>query len=221
VSAGTARVAIERVDDVLARGPAEPARWLSTSEQARIAQLRMAARRAHYLAGHWLARELLARHLGGDAGRWHLLERRSQPPAVQGHEAMHVSISHSADWIAVAVADGPVGIDLEARGRVLDAAVESLLRNDGEPGGLDADALLERWVAKEAWLKRNHGSALPARLGNLQLHAVPRDRADVCIDNHAQFHFGYAVARGCAVEWTGETDLVTGAAFAVTELGTL
>jgi 4'-phosphopantetheinyl transferase len=213
---GTARIGIARVEAVLAQAPLDAARWLSASEQARFAQLRVEARRAHYLAGHWLVRALLARSFGGEADAWSLGERRSLPPAVVDHDALRVSISHSGGWIAAAVADVPIGIDLERRGRVLDAALEPLLRNaDESPGSLDADALLQRWVAKEAWLKRDHGSALPARLERLQLQAAPRDGADVRLDSHPEFHFAWAAAPECAVEWWGEPGLVAVAAFDV------
>jgi hypothetical protein len=101
---------------------------------------------------------------------------------------------------------------------VLDAALEPLLRNaDEAPGSLDADALLQRWVAKEAWIKRDAGSALPARLERLHLRQVPRARADVRIDSHADFHAALAVAAACHVEWRGDVALVPGVAFVVSE----
>src|SRR5436190_6209883 len=103
--------------------------WLSDSERARVAELRHAGRREHYLAGHWLARTLLARALGGDAAQWSLRERKSLPPDVPDRPHWRVSISHSGEWIAAAVAEAPIGIDLESRPRTLDAALEPLLRN--------------------------------------------------------------------------------------------
>jgi 4'-phosphopantetheinyl transferase len=134
---------------------------------------------------------------------------------------LRLSISHSADWVAAAVADVPIGIDLEQRPRALDACVEALLREPGEaPGSIDADALLQRWVAKEAWIKRDAGSALPARLERLRLAAAPCERADVRIDSHPAFHLAVAIDPACTVSIHGPESLVPAVAFAVTERDT-
>jgi 4'-phosphopantetheinyl transferase len=203
------------VAQVLAGVPHAHLAWLSETESARAATLRHVERHDQYLAGHWLARRLLARAFGGVPVQWQLRERKGLPPEVQGHEALRVSISHAGEWVAVAVASVPVGIDLELRARVLDAAIEPLLRNaDETPGSLDADALLQRWVAKEAWIKRDAGSALPGRLEQLQLQPVARERADVRIDTHAQFHVALAVAVASPC-WHGDEQPVPGAAFTV------
>ena len=217
--AATAHLGVARVARVLADAPPDPAAWLSESERERLAQLRHAARRDQYLAGHWLTRALLARAFGGVAMQWHLRERRGLAPEVQGHAHVHVSISHAGEWLAAAVADVPIGIDLELRGRVLDAALDPLLRNaDEAPGSLDADAQLRRWVAKEAWIKREGGSALPGRLDRLRLHAAPVNQADVRIDSHDEFHLALAVARDCRVARPDDPVLVPTAAFSVFEL---
>jgi 4'-phosphopantetheinyl transferase len=220
VITGLASIEIARIASVCADVPEQYASWMSESEQARLADIRFAGRRSQYLTGHWLARVLLARAFGGTPASWRLRERRSLPPEVAGHdESIRVSISHTRDWIAAAVATVAVGIDLEQRPRALDPSIESLLRNDDEiPGSLDPDALLRRWVAKEAWIKRNTESALPARLKRLHVRSVAREHADVCIDSHAAFHFGLAIAPGCAVTRRCEVSLVPGAGIAITDL---
>jgi 4'-phosphopantetheinyl transferase len=222
VAAGTAQIEIARIARVLADVPKMHANWLSESELLRLSDIRHPARRAQYLAGHWLVRVLLSRAYGDAPGQWRLLERKSQPPAVHGHDsALRISISHSEDWIAAAVADVAIGIDLEQRPRILDAAIEPLLLNaDEKPGELDADALLQRWVAKEAWIKRSAGSALAERLKHLRVQAASRDQADVRIDSHAAFHFGLAIAADCRVQRHCELALVPGAGFAITDLDT-
>ena len=217
---GVAHIEIARIASVLADMPEEHTSWMSESEQARLAGIRFAGRRSQYLAGHWLTRVLLARAFGGMAAQWRLLECRSQPPQVAGHdESIKVSISHTEDWIAAAVATVAVGIDLEQRPRALDASIESLLRNADEAiGSLDPDVLLQRWVAKEAWIKRNTESALPARLKQLHVRATMREHADVCIYSHAQLHFGLAIAPGCTVARQCEVTLVPGIGIGITDL---
>jgi phosphopantetheinyl transferase len=219
MSTEIAHIEIARIATVLAGVHAEHAKWLSESEQTRLAEMHREGRRAQYLAGHWLTRVLLARASGDPPSQWRLIECRSQPPQVQGHDTLRVSITHSKDWIAAAVATVPIGIDLEQRPRTIDASVEHLLRNTDEPaGGLDADAMLQRWVVKEAWIKRNTESALPARLRQLHLKATTRDRADVRVDSHACFHFGLAVAPSCRVQLQCEVQMTPGTAFAITDL---
>jgi phosphopantetheinyl transferase len=220
VPAGIAHVEIARIADVLAESPKDSSGWLSDSEQARLATIRNVARRAQYLAGHWLTRVLLARGFGGTPVLWSLLECKSQAPWVLDHaDHLKVSISHSGDWVAAAVATVAIGIDLEQRPRTLDATIEPLLRNTEEaPGSLSSDQLLQRWVAKEAWLKRNGESALPERLRQLHLRASSGTDAQVHVDSHDEFHFGLAVTADCTVNRYAAATLVTGPDFAITDL---
>lgn len=212
-----AHIETARISNVLPHLPAEPANWLSASEQARFAELRSALRRAQYLAGHWLARGILARVGGGIPEQWRLLERKSLPPLVAGHtDALKLSIAHTTDWIAAAASTVAIGIDLEQRGRVLNDAIQPLLLNvDEAVGTFDQDMLLQRWVAKEAWIKRLAGSALPAQLKLLQLRAASRDCADVRIDSNSQFHIGLAIAPDCQLHLHCEEPLVPGTDYAV------
>ncbi len=214
-----AHVEIARLARVLVDVPAAPSHWLSESEQERLAGLRHDVRRAQYLAGHWLARVLLARAHGGEPEHWRLRARRDLPPQAQGfEEVMRISISHSGDWIAAAVATVPIGIDLEQRPRVLDAAIAPLLLNaDEAPGSVDSDALLQRWVAKEAWLKRREEVALPARLSELQLRPVAREHADVRIDSHAAWHVALAIDPACVLRRQCEVTLTPGPGFSVVD----
>lgn len=161
--------------------------WLHAGERERLARLSAPSRRAQYLAGHWLARRLLADSYGADARDWQLVERRDQAPQVLAPTSsetacstpVQLGLAHSGHWIAAAVGRHRFGIDLEQRGRTLPrSAFEPLLLNSDEPsGGLDDEALLARWVAKEAWIKRDQGSALPDRLRAIQL--LPDEHGDI------------------------------------------
>jgi 4'-phosphopantetheinyl transferase len=219
--AGGVQVEVARIARVLEDAPSAPADWLSESEFARLATIRHAGRREQFLAGRWLVRRVLARCFAAAPLRDALVERRSQSPAVYGHEhSRFVSISHGAQWVAAAAADVAVGIDLEQRPRVFDAAIAPLLLEPNEPRtNIDADTLLQRWGAKEAWLKRFGGGALPARLAASHLRPVPAPHADVCLHGCAAFHLGVAVERGVFVKVTSEVPIARGAAFAVSDPG--
>ncbi len=156
---------------MLAQAPADAQSWLSASEWQRSGKLHAPQRREHYLAGHWLLRVQLARFVDGPVDHWDVVDRRSLPPLVRERPDLHVSLSHSGPWIACAVSAQSIGIDLEQRrSREALANFDQLLRNPDEaPGSLDLQALLRRWVVKEAFIKRDCGSALPARLAELNV----------------------------------------------------
>ena len=73
-------------------------------------------RRAQFVAGHWLARAFAARVLRVDLDGFTLVRADDGSPRlhVDGRFAdWHVSLTHSADWVACALAPDAVGVDLE------------------------------------------------------------------------------------------------------------
>lgn len=182
---------IERIAAVLRRLPAGVSSWLSSSERERYAGLRVAPRANQYLSGHWLTREGMAQRHGGQPQDWSLRERRSLPPQVANADRpCFVSISHSGEWIAAAIAEVPLGIDLEQRRpRAGLLQFQNLLRAVGDPEELEEDKLLQRWVIKEAWVKRHGFSALPERLSTLQLRRSQAADADLRLWCESSFHF--------------------------------
>lgn len=214
-----AYVEIARTAEVLARMSEPHSTWLSDSEQTRLATLKVEARRDHYLAGHWLIRELLSQAFGEAPSHWSVQERKSMPPQViNGDDELRISISHSGDWVAAAIANVAIGIDIEQRPRELDASIESLLLNPGEAAGsLGNDALLQRWVAKEAWIKARNESALPARLKQLHLHPATAEFASVSLYSNDAFHFALAIAPAVSVTWRGKQKMISGQNYCVSE----
>jgi len=189
-----AAVAVRRVADVLDTTPPSPD-WMSPCEQQRAARLRAPARHAQYCAGHWLLRQLLARAFGGDPTDYPLIERENLPPAVAGSN-LCVSLSHGGDWIAAAWSSAAIGVDIEAReSRPALGRLQQLLLNPDEPlDSLDDDALLQRWVLKEAVIKRDHGIALPEQLAALQLQPTRGGRADVELLSSDDWHLAVTLA---------------------------
>ncbi len=204
-----ALIRVASVADILAAAPANAQSWLSASEWRRIGTLRAAQRRQHYLAGHWLLRLQLARLIGASVAEWDIVDRRSLPPLVSERPELHVSISHSGPWIACGVSEQPIGIDLEQRrDRPALASFDQLLRNGDEaPGSLDLPALLRRWVVKEAYIKRDCGSALPERLAELEIR-VQDEPADLTLWQTERFLLG-TVGAGVAgtPEWPRDSSI--------------
>ncbi|MDR2454665.1 MAG: 4'-phosphopantetheinyl transferase superfamily protein [Bifidobacteriaceae bacterium] len=93
-------------------------------------------------------------------------------PLLLGAATWHVSISHSGDWLAVAVAGRPVGIDIAPAGR---PAPRQVLRRLAPPerrwieqagGAAEFDQRFwEVWTMKEAYLKWR-GTGMAGGLGS-------------------------------------------------------
>ena len=197
-----ARIQVARVEDMLRHAPSASDSWLSESEQLRLKRLKIANRRAQFLSGHWLVRYLLQQHFDKPASAWQLIERTNLPPAVLGLAAIQISISHSGDWIAAAISNSAIGIDLEQR-RARDGLLRFqhlLLAQDEAPDSLDLDQLLQRWVAKEAWVKRHHGSALPEQLAELKLMPAGPELANVQLRSASAFHLAIT-AQAAPADW--------------------
>lgn len=144
----------------LRAGMVDPACWLGATEQARLATLRTAARQHSFLAGRWLARLTVQRWCGierlpvlevADSGACHVV----------GEGEVYVSISHSGDHVACAVAALPVGVDMESPGRPRDyLALADVVHSAAQRERLArlappqrAPCFLHDWALKEAWLK--------------------------------------------------------------------
>lgn len=165
-----------------AGGPAD-ARWLTPEEAARAQAMRSPARRQQYLAGHWQAR-LLAAELAGDAPRdwrWH---QEGGAPQLQGRDGarLQVSISHSGDRLAIAVAAHAIGVDLELPRRPRDwVAIAGFALAPEEARAVaaaeDAADIFHRyWTLKEAEGKRAGIGLLPAR--SRRLLALPSGQGE-------------------------------------------
>lgn len=175
--------------------------------------MRAPARRAQFLAGRWLLRELLARCHGGVPQDWQLTAPEQGPPTVEApaiNTALHLALSHSADLIACAVADMPVGVDLELPKRQRDLAALAAMccdaREQAQLQRVDAaqrEALFYAfWTAKEAWLKRHGEDLAPRRLAQIHLRPAAADTAaSLRVWHHEGWTLALAAAPGTQVRW--------------------
>ena len=105
-------------------------------------------------------RELAARALGVEADAVRIAHRDGLPPRLvaPAGRGLHLSSASRGGWVALAVAPGPVGVDIEA---VEDRAEipYGVLHPDeaadlrGRPGGERPRAFARLWTVKEAYLK--------------------------------------------------------------------
>lgn len=119
---------------------------------------------------------MLAQHCGGRPDEWQLSSASGQAPRVltgprPGRPLL--SVAHRGDVVACALADVPLGVDVEIEGHLHGAADEraAFVLAPGERAEFDRvvtaqreSFLLARWTLKEAWAKR---SGLGLALGDL------------------------------------------------------
>lgn len=151
--------------------------WLGTEECARLARISAFGRREQFIAGRWLARRVLAAVHGGEPSAWVLSAPDTGPPTVRGPASgpVYLSISHSGDKVACAVAASPVGVDLEVPGKTRDfVALADAVCSPAERERLHAaesarrEAVFhESWTLKEAWLKSRGEDMSPSRLAQI------------------------------------------------------
>ncbi len=169
----TVRVQLARIAGLAACAQADGLAWLTAAEQQRLQAISDGARRDSYLAGHWQVRQLAAQWLQLDAGRIALGAHVDGRPLlrVDGQPTpLHVSLSHSGEWLALALADAPVGVDIElpqrprdwlALARFVFSPEERQQLQDVEDAAR-ADVFHVLWTLKEARGKRG-GEGLQPR----------------------------------------------------------
>lgn len=146
--------------------------WLGPEELNRYRAITAKRRRIQFLSGRHFARECLATQTGGhwrsyvlsapDNGPPQLL----QSPACATHKNLHISLSHSGDYLACALATHPIGVDIECSAVTRDWQAMSpfVLRKDEQASvkALADDArraqFFARWTLKEAWIKQHDKS---------------------------------------------------------------
>ena len=185
-AASQASVTLASVAAVTAELGSVAPSWLSDQEKARCDGFKAPKRRLQFVAGRYLARQCLAAWAGGTWQDYLLSAPEGaapfvtwvpdpQNPGAAGRSEIHVSLSHSADWLACAVASFPVGVDIEdcTRPRDTDALGELVLSDDemAEMAAASPQVRREhfyaRWTLKEAWIKQL-GAAAPATMRALQ-----------------------------------------------------
>jgi 4'-phosphopantetheinyl transferase len=145
-------------------------------ERARAAAFADATDARRYLAAHRALRLLVSSCTGRDAASL-VFDRepcracggRHGRPVLRTADDLHVSLSRSGRWAAVALRTGAaVGVDVE---RARPAGALEHLRPDVSPEDVDVD-VLRAWVRKEALLKST-GEGLTTAMSAVRLGPGP------------------------------------------------
>lgn len=167
-------------------------------------------RRNQFVAGHWLLRQLVQAFTQGGAV-WHGDANPAGAPVLPSCPGLHLSMTHSADWVACAVSNAPVGVDLEAPVRARDvhglaALAFSALEIQAAAclGPADAIAHFYRtWTLKEAWLKSRGEMLDIARLASIHTQAVAPGQANARVWQSPGLTLALVAAAGADAVCTG------------------
>lgn len=147
--------------------------WLTPQERARYDAMRSLRRREQFLVGHWLLRTLATEFSASPPEDWSFFLDERGRPALRSRNrdgsALHASVSHSGDWVACAVSEQPIGIDIEcdSRPRDLDRlAGEVFPAEQWRPFAELPEAerrlgFYEQWTLREAIGKREGRGLVP------------------------------------------------------------
>jgi phosphopantetheinyl transferase len=139
---------------------------LSAEESSRAEALQVPAARGRFIAGRWLARTMLSRLTGLPAASIAISVSSNGRPALAGGSSLDFNISHSGDIAVCAVADVPVGVDVErvtskrnllgvARECFQSQEVEDVAARLAANGPANAaERFTAYWALKEAHMKR-------------------------------------------------------------------
>lgn len=170
--AAKAWLQLAKVADTAARAQSEGLGWLTALEQQRLAAMQAAPRRESFIAGHWLARQLAARWLGEASATLTLAAHPDgRPLLLRGGDTLplSLSLSHSGGWLALALSDAAVGVDIELpqRERNWEALAAFTFSEEESQRVCCAEPAQQRtvfhtlWTLKEARGKRSGEGLLP------------------------------------------------------------
>jgi len=153
------------------------------TERDRAAGFGSAEAGRRWLRGRATLRLVLGRAVGASPESLAFGTAPGGKPSLLDHLGVHFNFSHSGGWLAVAVADHPVGIDIEAPRRLVrpsllaDRLFADDLRGRSAWGLLPAAeqtlALLQRWTRAEALLKAT-GEGLGGGVGTAEARLLGR-----------------------------------------------
>lgn len=135
--------------------------WLSTQELEQIERYQHQESRKQALVSFSMRRRVLSGYLNCHPKEIEFVAGSYGKPQLAGIDHLHFNVSHSGEYIVIAVSDNPVGIDLEEHDIAIDAlGVGSMLFAEAEMQLLKRCSIEEAcvlfydlWTKKEAFLK--------------------------------------------------------------------
>ena len=161
---------------------------LSEQEQARANKFRFDVDRDCFTQTHSALRLALSEvRPDRTPDSWRFATTEKDKPFLADLDSLHFNISHSKSCYAIAIADRPLGVDIERIGRrndyerLLDLTTHSAERAWLEEGGVEERDFLTVWTRKEAILKAT-GEGVARDL--TEIDTLPAMREQACSVNH-------------------------------------
>jgi 4'-phosphopantetheinyl transferase len=131
---------------------------LSADEQARADQYRRDGDVARFVTGRGALRRILGEHTGQDPRALVFVEGGGRKPELRDHPSLHFNLSHSGDFVLIAVGAAPLGVDIEAIRELDRRALAEMNFHSDERAALERStdaraAFFQIWAHKEAFLK--------------------------------------------------------------------
>jgi 4'-phosphopantetheinyl transferase len=158
---------------------------LNADEQTRADRYRQDGDAARFVSGRGALRHILGGRTGQHPRALTFAEGGGRKPALRDHPSVHFNLSHSGDFVLIAVGDAPLGVDIEAM-RDLDwRALAAMNFHPDERAAVESSAdpraaFFQFWAHKEAFLKAT-GIGLTDRLTDISVPlaggfvAAPKD----------------------------------------------
>ena len=136
--------------------------FLSASEKERLSNMISVKRQREFIAGHYLLRRLLSRYYNKPIEQIEIQTLQSGALKPADAELGFVSLSHSFDYVAIALCEFPVGLDMEKM-RSKDNFNEILEQIDSVKPARDLikqgysaeESFFRLWTKREALYKLN------------------------------------------------------------------
>lgn len=142
---------------------------LNPEEHAELQKLQQEFRRREYLVSRWLLRNLAEKYLTGPGMITVRKEASGRPVGLVDDRSYHVSISHTRDFVAVALSEKyRVGLDIEKAHRIVSSRLRERILHPDERKNLESCSTLRIWTLKESVLKLT-GMGLRANMNGIKL----------------------------------------------------
>ncbi len=172
--------------------------WLTAEEQQRAARFRFAQHRRVYILTRALEKTVLSHCTGMPHEQLAVQrDRWGKPRLAPCHGKLYFNISHTDDWVVIAVAQaGEIGVDVECSRRRVDiAGVARAFFHPDEYQALQqldesrrSEYFFSLWTLKEAWIKAiGKGLAQSLRTAKFDLTTATRIMVSGEHTEHWQF----------------------------------
>ncbi len=171
--------------------------WLSDEEQEKLAQYKKPGLARRYLATRATARHCLSQYSDSIGPKdWQFgTDDNGKPRLENSNMALEFNLSHSGDWVVMAITEHPVGVDVEHITRktshsLLQIAQHYFHRDEiRQLETLEGDQqrlyFYQLWTLKEAWLK-GVGTGIATGLDRVCLSLQPDGAVSLTLDEALQ-----------------------------------